>query len=196
MPLTRRHIFACAPAAAAWLVSARSVAKNMHVPAISAGLAALEQHRSQIIDDDVVGVVDFSRHSRDFRFHLVDRIGGKITSLLVAHGRGSDPNHTGFVEHFSNLPGSFASSDGAYMTRNEYVGQHGRSMRLQGLENRNNNAEPRAIVVHAAWYVSDHMIRTHGKLGRSEGCFAVQQSDLDPLLARLGAGRLLYGYSG
>ncbi len=193
--LTRRHIFACAPAAAALFVSGRVMAKTGTTPAVAAGLAALERYRNNITHDDIFGVVDFSRHSREARFHLVDRLAGRITSIWVAHGRGSDPTHTGYVERFSNLPGSYASSDGAYVTGDQYVGQHGRSMRLQGLENRNNNAEARAIVVHAAWYVSPDVLQAQGKLGRSEGCFAVQQSDLDPLLTRLGAGRLLYGFS-
>jgi L,D-peptidoglycan transpeptidase YkuD (ErfK/YbiS/YcfS/YnhG family) len=35
------------------------------------------------------------------------------------------------------------------------------------------------------------MARERGSLGRSEGCFAVAQSDLDRVLTRLGPGRLI-----
>ena len=50
----------------------------------------------------------------------------------------------------------------------------------------------RAIVVHGAWYVSDQMVAHSGMLGRSEGCFAVDQCCLDQILSRLGPGRLIY----
>jgi len=72
-----------------------------------------------------------------------------------------------------------------------YVGAHGRSMRLVGLDSTNCNAEPRGIVVHAAWYVGPEMVQAHGMLGRSEGCFAVSPADLPTMLTRLGPGRLL-----
>jgi hypothetical protein len=35
------------------------------------------------------------------------------------------------------------------------------------------------------------MIATHGRLGRSEGCFTVSSATLPMLLAALGSGRLL-----
>jgi L,D-peptidoglycan transpeptidase YkuD (ErfK/YbiS/YcfS/YnhG family) len=36
------------------------------------------------------------------------------------------------------------------------------------------------------------VVQQHGKLGRSEGCFAVSQTDLDQVLNRLGKGHLIY----
>jgi len=65
-------------------------------------------------------------------------------------------------------------------------------MRLEGLDATNDNAASRAIVVHAAWYVNDEMIRHFGMLGRSEGCLAVASSSLNEVLERLGPGRLIY----
>jgi len=65
-------------------------------------------------------------------------------------------------------------------------------MRLMGLDADNSNAQARAIVVHAAWYVTPEIARSTGKLGRSEGCFAVSNDSLDEVLTRLGPGRLLY----
>ena len=64
-------------------------------------------------------------------------------------------------------------------------------MRLQGLDATNCNAESRDIVVHAAWYVGPNIALEHGRLGRSEGCFAVSPADLPKVLYRLGPGRLL-----
>jgi L,D-transpeptidase catalytic domain len=155
-------------------------------------LDALELHRDRITGRDLVGIADFSLPSRRPRFHLLKVADGKVTSHLVAHGRGSDPGHTGWLERFSNEPHSYATSAGAYRTEGIYFGGHGHSMRLEGLDPTNSNAASRAIVVHGAWYVSEQMIDEHGMLGRSEGCFAVANSSLDEILTRLGPGRLIY----
>ncbi len=158
---------------------------------LAAAREGLQRAGGQVAHRDLVGVADFSQPSHAPRFHVVDIEAGRIDSLLVAHGRGSDPGHTGFVKTFSNAPGSAATSEGCYLTGDYYVGGHGRSMRLKGLDPTNSNAESRAIVVHAAWYVSPEMARQHGVLGRSEGCLAVSQADLPGVLQRLGPGRLI-----
>jgi hypothetical protein len=155
-------------------------------------LDALEQHHDSIIYRDFIGVADFSLPSRAPRFHVVNLAEGRVRSHLVAHGRGSDPAHTGWLERFSNEPRSNATSAGAYRTGCLYVGAHGRSMRLEGLDPTNSNALSRAIVVHAAWYVNEAMIDHSGMLGRSQGCFAVADSSLAEIMARLGPGRLIY----
>ena len=115
-----------------------------------------------------------------------------MRSHLVAHGRGSDPEHTGWLERFSNEPRSHATSAGAFKTDSVYVGEHGQSIRLEGLDESNSNAASRAIVVHGAWYVSEEIARERRVLGRSEGCFAVAQSSIREVLAALGPGRLIY----
>jgi hypothetical protein len=155
-------------------------------------LDALEQHRESIVHRDVIGIADFSLPSSTPRFHLLKLADGSIQSHLVAHGRGSDPTHSGWLERFSNEPRSQATSAGAYRTDHLYVGGHGQSIRLDGLDASNNNAASRAIVVHGAWYVSEEMAKNQGVLGRSEGCFAVAQSSLDDVLRTLGPGRLIY----
>ena len=155
-------------------------------------LDALNRHRGSIVHQDVMGVVDFSLPSRAPRFHLVNVANGTVQSHLVAHGRGSDPSHTGWLERFSNEPRSNATSAGAYRTGSLYVGAHGRSMRLEGLDPTNSNALSRAIVVHSAWYVNQEMIGHTGMLGRSQGCFAVADSSLSDITMRLGEGRLIY----
>jgi hypothetical protein len=139
-----------------------------------------------------MAIVDFTAGSAQPRFHFVDLADGRSTSLLVAHGSGSDPAHTGYLKRFSNDFGSNASSEGAFVTSDYYVGKHGRSQRLVGLDPSNNNALGRAIVIHAAWYANPDMLRTHGMLGRSQGCFAVGERDLEQVFARLGPGRMIY----
>jgi hypothetical protein len=155
-------------------------------------LLARDRHARRILHRDTIAIADFNAASSERRFHIVDVPSGRATSFLVAHGRGSDPDHTGWLERFSNVDGSEASSSGAFVTADLYDGVHGRSRRLIGLDATNCNAESRAIVVHSAWYVSPDVIRDHGKIGRSEGCFAVSEEDLDQVLSRLGAGHLIY----
>jgi L,D-transpeptidase catalytic domain len=153
---------------------------------------ALERHRDNISYSDFIGVADFSLPSSAPRFHVVNLANGSVQSYLVAHGRGSDPTHTGWLERFSNEPHSNATSAGAYKTGSRYVGAHGQSMRLEGLDPTNSNALARAIVVHGAWYVNEQLIGHYGMLGRSQGCFAVADSSLPEIMARLGPGRLIY----
>ncbi len=141
---------------------------------------------------DKVGIADFSRPSSEPRFFVVDLISGKIWPYLVAHGIGSDPEHDGFLKSFSNEPNSRATSRGAFITQTWYEGVHGTSMRLNGIDPDNNNAEDRAIVVHGAWYANPEMITQWGKLGRSEGCFVFSEDKLVEILARLGPGRLIF----
>jgi L,D-transpeptidase catalytic domain len=154
--------------------------------------ASFDRHRNSLRDIDVVAIVDFSKASAESRFFLLDTNSGRVTRHLVAHGRGSDPGHTGFLQYFSNRPGSVATSNGAYVTSEYYAGRYGRSMRVRGLDYTNSNAEARAIVVHSAWYAEPQVAAVQGRLGRSEGCFSLSYQSLQETLARLGPGHFLY----
>jgi len=194
--LSRRRLLGGALVASGMLMlpaAARAAAVASVDPVLRArALAALGRHRASVAHADKIGVVDYTRASRDPRFHIIDIASGATTTYLVAHGRGSDPAHTGWLSRWSNTEGSNASSPGAYVTGDFYVGKHGQSMRLAGLDPTNDAAEPRAIVVHAAWYVSPSIVQVTGKLGRSQGCFALSTNDLKPVLDQLGHGRMIY----
>jgi hypothetical protein len=155
-------------------------------------LAALDANRNTIRLTDVIGIADFNRLSREPRFYIVDLRSGFITQHLVAHGRGSDPEHRGWLEMFSNTIGSEATSEGAYLTGDAYTGKYGYSLRLSGLDASNSNALERQIVVHTAWYAEPRMAEAFGKLGRSEGCFALPGVSHAEAMTRLGSGRFLY----
>lgn len=173
-------------------VAASAEAPRVVRPALFArALQSLNRHGRQVLHDRIA-IADFGLPSAQPRFHLVDLASGKTTTLLVAHGSGSDPAHTGWLRRFSNEDGSNASSEGAFLASDYYVGKHGRSQRLVGLDPTNCNALSRAIVIHAAWYANADMLRTHGQLGRSQGCFAVGESDLAQVFARLGPGRMVF----
>lgn len=154
-------------------------------------MAALNRHGGKVVRDRMA-IVDFSSRSAEARFHFIDLASGRSSSLRVCHGSGSDPAHTGFLQRFSNEHGSNATSEGAYQTADYYVGKHGRSQRMNGLDASNNNALDRAIVIHGAWYAGPDVLRTRGVLGRSQGCFAFAESELESVFARLGPNRLIY----
>ena len=161
-------------------------------PALFSKAKAALDSRSWISNRDFIGVVDFSESSAEARFHVVHLPSGHVESFRVAHGSGSDPAHTGVLDHFSNQPGSEATSNGAYTTSETYQGKYGLSMKVRGLDWSNNNAESRAIVIHNAWYAEPEMIEIHGKLGRSQGCFAFSRKDQWHVMQRLGEGRLIF----
>ena len=154
--------------------------------------ASFDRHRGLIRHTEVVGIVDFSKVSNEPRFYLLDTNSGQVTRHYVSHGRGSDPAHTGMLQQFSNRIGSEATSEGAYLVGDYYQGHYGRSMRVRGLDPTNYNAETRAIVIHPAWYAEPAIAQTQGRLGRSEGCFALSASSQRETLARLGPGHFLY----
>lgn len=154
--------------------------------------AALAQHARHFRHRDVIAIADYGRPSYLPRFHIVDLVSGRTSHFLVAHGRGSDPEHLGWLQYWSNAFGSLASSRGAYVTGERYTGRYGLSVRLDGLDYSNNLARERAIVVHGARYVGPHMVADYGKLGRSEGCFAVSEADLYGVMARLSPGHMIW----
>ena len=155
-------------------------------------MAALDTHSKRVAHRDRIAIADMAAPSSQPRFHLIDLTSGKSRSFLVSHGSGSDPRHTGWLQRFSNDEGSNATSEGAFLTSNYYVGKHGNSQRLIGLDHSNDNALARAIVVHSAWYANPEMIKSHGMLGRSQGCFAVGERDLDQVFALLGPDRMIF----
>ena len=123
-------------------------------------------------NSSVITVVDFTRSSREKRMWIIDVVSNQlILNTLVAHGQGSGDD---MANRFSNTNESHQSSLGFYVTDDVYFGKHGRSLRLDGLDaGFNSNARARAVVLHAADYVSQGAIAQLGRLGRSFGCPAV-----------------------
>lgn len=198
MNVNRRRFIGAAVATCAGLAAPRNYAAvavhgGNRPPLLARAMAALDSHASSILHRDIIALADFSAPSRLPRLQLVDIGNGKIlSSHLVSHGRGSDPANSGWVELFSNQPGSNASSEGAFLTGDTYHGKHGRSRRLHGLDRQNSNAAGRGIVIHAADYVDPDRAAIQGRIGRSQGCFAVAPREIGEVLARLGPGHLLF----
>ncbi len=135
----------------------------------------------QLSDKDILTIADFDQSSTKKRLYIIDLNSKQmVLNTWVAHGQ-----RTGLDEavKFSNITDSFASSLGFYVTGEIYRGIHGRSLRLDGMDNGfNDNARSRSIVVHGATYVGAGTINALGRLGRSQGCPAVAPEVADILI--------------
>lgn len=149
-------------------------------------------NKNQFTNKNYVSVIDYSLHSAQPRFHIIDMKTGKVESLLVSHGRGSDPDHDGMAQTFSNTPESFMTSLGFFKTDGEYRGRHDRSMYLLGLSESNSLAKERDIVIHAATYVTPE----RDKMGRSHGCPAVEPRLINEVIDSLKGGSLILAWAG
>lgn len=133
-------------------------------------------------------VVDMAKPASSKRLYAFDMKTNKlVTSALVAHGKGSDPDFTGRAQKFGNEVNSGMTSLGLYKVAESYEGKHGLSRRLDGLmRGWNDRARQRAVVIHSSNYVRP------GSVGRSLGCPAVQRETLDLLEAQGLGNALLY----
>ena len=112
--------------------------------------------------------------------------------MATSHGRGSGEN---LARQFSNVPESNESSLGLFRTGEAYIGKHGLSLRLDGLERGvNDRARERALVIHGAEYVNAAAALAQGRLGRSLGCPAVRPEIAAPLIQAVRDGGLLFAY--
>jgi len=139
-----------------------------------------------------VAIVDFARPSAERRLFLLSLATGRVETYLVSHGQGSDRDHDGMADYFSDATGSHASSLGAFRAARRYEGSHGLSLALDGLDPDNRSARERAIVMHSQWYVSERIVSQLGKLGRSWGCFAVDRGVIARLVDLLEDGGFIY----
>jgi len=139
-------------------------------------------------------IVDLSQPSSHKRLYVVDLFHKKLLfNTYVSHGRNSGDL---VANRFSNTQSSFQSSLGFYQTLNTYMGKHGLSLQLKGLEKGfNDNVYDRNIVLHGADYVCEDIIRKTGRLGRSQGCPAVPYAESKGIIQAVKGGSCLFVYS-
>lgn len=141
-----------------------------------------------------LAVIDYSRPSTERRLWIFDlRSNRLLLRDFVAHGRESGDN---LATRFSNKDGSFQSSLGLFVTAESYIGQHGYSLRLDGLERGvNDNARERDIVIHGADYVDPEIVeQLGGRLGRSLGCPAVRPEVAQMVVDNLKEGQFIFSW--
>lgn len=122
--------------------------------------------------------IDFGLPSTDRRFYFIDLVTGEVQKHYVTHGKGSGALR---AEKFSNILDSNMTSLGIYLVGEIYVGYHGESLRMYGLESTNDNSYDRDIVFHGADYADPKFITKinpntdlpYGRLGVSKGCPAI-----------------------
>lgn len=148
----------------------------------------------EIKKSNLISIVDFSLPSSKKRLFVIDVTTGKLLfNTFVSHGRNSGKE---MATEFSNDLNSFKSSLGFYVTGNTYSGEHGYSMRLEGMEaGINDNAFNRSIVMHAAGYVNEKMVQMKGFIGRSLGCPAVPPKLHKAIINTIKDGSCLFLYS-
>ncbi len=140
---------------------------------------------------EIISICDFNLPSSEKRLWVIDIVSGKVLfNTLVAHGMGSGEE---YAQSFSNDENSHQSSLGFYVTGTTYNGEHGISLRLNGMDNGFNDAAlSRGIVVHGAGYVSERYIAGNSKLGRSWGCPAVSDKLKLPIIKAIQGGTCLF----
>lgn len=162
---------------------------------LSRAREALDFHAGRIANRERIYLVDFARHSAEPRLFELNMISGEVAAFRTAHGRGSDPEHSGFARRFSNVQDSHQSSVGAYLIAGPGHGMlHGPNVLLDGLDYTNSLARQRAIIIHGADYAEPDFLAREGKLGRSFGCFSTAHADLHLLRQRMGEGRMLFAF--
>lgn len=144
-------------------------------------------------EKQIITICDFNQPSVLNRLWIIDLSLGKILfNTFVAHGQGTGEE---CAVAFSNRENSHQSSLGFYVTTEVYKGDHGTSLRLQGMDQGFNDAAlKRDIVVHGADYVCEKYIAENQRLGRSWGCPAVPAKLAESIIEVIKEGTCLFIY--
>jgi len=163
------------------------------------GVEAYETARREgLVRRQVLTIIDYSRPAWERRLWVIDmQTGNVLFEELVAHGMGNPRGTGGNMDRaldFSNEPGSRKSSLGLFITAETYMGRHGYSLKLDGLEpGFNDRARERLIVIHGASYVTSLRAEIH-LVGRSWGCPAVRPDVARRLIDAITGGSVLWIY--
>jgi hypothetical protein len=152
-------------------------------------------NEGHLSDKGVLTVVDFTKPSNEKRLWVLDLNNRQVLhNTYVAHGRNSGEV---MAQTFSNENKSFMSSVGFYVTDEVYFGKHGKSLRLDGMDQAfNSNARERAVVMHGAEYATEAFMNQYGRLGRSLGCPAVPLGEHESIIDSVKGKTALYIHSG
>jgi hypothetical protein len=168
-------------------------ASNLDEKVLRLSLTAYVKARNRGYDSkQLLTVIDYSKPSTEKRLWVFDiKNGKKLINTWVSHGKNS-----GLVNanSFSNSNGSLKSSIGVFVTAEPYVGGHGISLRMKGLEKGiNDHAYDRNIVFHGASYVNGSFFRS-GRVGRSWGCPAVSTDTIKSLVNIIKDNTVVFAY--
>lgn len=148
----------------------------------------------KIQNRNIITIADYSQSSNQKRLYVIDLKNRKLLfNTYVAHGRNTGEE---YARYFSNVEGSLKSSLGFFITIQTMIGaETGFALLLRGMEKGiNDNAEKRAIIMHAADYATERFINQHGRLGRSLGCPALPPDMNKPVIETIKGGSCLFIY--
>jgi hypothetical protein len=148
----------------------------------------------QLLNSSILTIIDFSQSSTKKRMYVIDLYKKALLfNTYVAHGRNTGEE---FADRFSNIPGTFQSSLGFYLTENMAIGSKvGLSLILKGLEKGiNDKAQEREIIIHGADYATEDFIHKNGRLGRSYGCPSLPPDLIKPVAETIKEGTCLFIY--
>ena len=150
-------------------------------------------NQGKISRSNYLTICDFSQSSKQKRLYIIDIEHQElVTNTYVAHGKNSGAE---YATSFSNKPESLQSSLGFYITANTYIGEHGLSLRINGVDRGyNDKALERTIVIHGAAYVDGARVRSGGYMGRSWGCPAVPEKESAAIITTIKNGTCLFIY--
>lgn len=158
------------------------------------GLKKLDSD-GKLNNPNIVTIVDYSQSSNKKRLYVIDIKNRKLLfNTFVAHGRNTGEE---YAKSFSNDEGSYKSSLGFYITEQPVIGFHtGFSLQIDGVEKGfNDHAVQRAIIIHAAEYVTENFIKKYGRLGRSYGCPSLPPEMNKPIIDAIKGGTCLFLYN-
>ena len=141
----------------------------------------------------LLSICDFTLSSNVKRLWVIDIKNKKVLfNTLVAHGMATGEE---FATSFSNIEESHQTSLGFYTTGETYDGNNGYSLKLNGVDGSfNNKAYDRAIVIHAAEYVSREFAEANKRIGRSHGCPALPVEVAPKIIDKIKNGSCLFIY--
>ena len=106
-------------------------------------------------NQNLIVLIDMRQNSGKYRLFIYDLDSMKaISKALVAHGSGSETDYVDSLK-FSNVPNSYCTSIGKYKIGASYIGSFGKSYKLHGLDDSNNKAFERFVVLHRYSCVPD-----------------------------------------
>ncbi len=155
---------------------------------LSTAVLYYDLNKASFPNQNYMTVVDFKPRSDNYRFFLINIIDGSVEKFHTTHGRGSDPNDSGYAGSFGNIPNSAKSSLGYIRTGEVYSGNYKVSVRLDGLSTTNSNIRDRAIVFHGWNNVHERNVIE----GRSAGCITLDWAVKDGVLEKIKEGSLIY----
>jgi hypothetical protein len=147
-----------------------------------------DANKDKFPNQNYITVVDFSRHSAEYRIFMISMATGKVEKFHTTHGVGSDTNDDGYAESFGNVINSGKSSIGFARTTDTYSGTYGVAVRLDGLSSTNSNMRARAVVYHG-W---DKVKEANVKQGLSHGCFTLDYAVKPAVIDKVKGGSLFF----